>query len=58
MPDKRTNIRQWLGLDEGYDAISISRENAMQILFALGVDDILRANQFILRSCGDGAYAL
>lgn len=53
-------IKRWLGIDRGdnHNPLSpLSRESAIKILFALDVSDIPRANQFILFSCGDNAYA-
>ena len=51
------NVRNWLGLNPENNVPFLRRTSAMQILFALGVEDIARANQFILRSCGNEAYA-
>lgn len=58
LPNNNQNVKNWLGLNPSYNAISLSRENAIRILFTLEVSNIKRANQFILKACGDDAYAL
>lgn len=58
LPGHAMQITNWLGLNPRQNTISISRDSAIKLLFALKVADIKEANSFILRVCGDEAYVL